>query len=334
MSGAPEDEDAGLPGGSQPLSLRLHDTSSLTGLSNTPELSSPTKSGPAEAPQYDDGDDDEDAQSDDSVHPADDILQETMKIWSQRRKNNYQRAQRDGDQPQRYNIDAFLYRWTEEGTPTAGARTRRLAQALMNPSIRDALKTQGITIISDDHVEEAASFSSTVRKEMKMLIKEPAFGVFEPFKGQSAVPTTIAQVCDTTWLDNTLKQAWPTLKKEAPNLVTFLSQVLQNQRMTQKELANMDFDDEKSPQIFLLASLFTGGYARNNSSFLRDVLGLYMLAATRTVSFCWCTSRYTASTCPWRASFAPVILQITSLMRFLRAFSSILAVRAVFREVK
>ncbi|KAK3360847.1 hypothetical protein B0T24DRAFT_692862 [Lasiosphaeria ovina] len=40
----------------------------------------------------------------------------------------------------------------------------------------------------------------------------------------------------------------------------------------------MDFDDEKSPQIFLLASLFTGGYARNNSSFLRDVLGLYMLA--------------------------------------------------------
>ncbi|KAK3384608.1 hypothetical protein B0T24DRAFT_646474 [Lasiosphaeria ovina] len=179
-----------------------------------------------------------------------------------------------GNQPQRYNIDAFLYRWTEEGTPTAGARTRRLAQALMNPSIRDALKTQGITIISDDHVEEAVSFSSTVRKEMKMLIKEPAFSVFEPFKGQSAVPTTIAQVYDTTWLDNTLKQAWPTLKKEAPNLVTFLSQVLQNQ----KELANMDFDDEKSPQIFLFASLFTGGYARNNSSFLRDVLGLYMLA--------------------------------------------------------
>ncbi|KAK3364904.1 hypothetical protein B0T24DRAFT_488258, partial [Lasiosphaeria ovina] len=71
----------------------------------------------------------------------------------------------------------------------------------------------------------------------------------------------------------------PTLKKEAPNMVTFLSQVLQNQRMTQKELANMEFDDDKSSQIFLLASLFIGGYARNNSSFLRDILGLNMLAS-------------------------------------------------------
>ncbi|KAK3361524.1 hypothetical protein B0T24DRAFT_641769 [Lasiosphaeria ovina] len=40
----------------------------------------------------------------------------------------------------------------------------------------------------------------------------------------------------------------------------------------------MDFDDKKSSQIFLLASLFTGGYIRNNSSFLRDILGLYILA--------------------------------------------------------
>ncbi|KAK0723255.1 hypothetical protein B0T26DRAFT_852798 [Lasiosphaeria miniovina] len=203
-----------------------------------------------------------------------------MRFWEQLRKNNNNQVRRQGAEHQRYNLDAFLFKLMSEGTPNHIAmNSRRLGEVLMSPSIRDALKSQGITITSDDHVAEAGSFSHVIHKEMRVLIDQPAFGVFEQFKGQASVPTTIVQVCDTAWLlENTLKEAWPTLKKYAPNLVTFLSQVLQNQRTTQKELANMNFDDDKSPQIFLLASLFTGGYARNNSPFLRDILGLYMLA--------------------------------------------------------
>ncbi|KAK3377007.1 hypothetical protein B0T24DRAFT_523721, partial [Lasiosphaeria ovina] len=219
--------------------------------------------------QHHEGDEDNDqdngGQSDDPLDPTEDILQETIRTWAQLRKNNYQRSRRQGDELQKYNLQAFLYRWTEQGSQYAGSRTQQLAQALMDPSIRDALKSQRISVVSDDHVAEAGSLSKIVRKEMKSLIEQPAFGIFEPFKGQPIVPTTIVQVCNTTSLENTLKEGWPTLNKEDPNLVTFLSQVLQNQRITQKELANMDFDGDKSSQIFLLASLFTGGYARNNS---------------------------------------------------------------------
>ncbi|KAK3364811.1 hypothetical protein B0T24DRAFT_712087 [Lasiosphaeria ovina] len=162
-------------------------------------------------------------------------------------------------------------------------------EILGSPVIRQALQSQGVIIVSDNHVDNAAAFSTTVRKEMKELVKAPAFGIFEAYKHVPERPTSIAQVCDTAWLEKTLDSAWKTLKKDAPNMVTFfLSGPPEPAKFTsfpeikKKALASIDFNDEKSSEIYLLASLLTDGYARNNRSFLRHVLGLYMLCKWHT----------------------------------------------------
>ncbi|KAK3380551.1 hypothetical protein B0T24DRAFT_697051, partial [Lasiosphaeria ovina] len=56
-----------------------------------------------------------------------------------------------GAERQGYNLNAFLFKLTSDGTPNhVIMNTRRLGEALINPSIRDALKVQGIELESRD----------------------------------------------------------------------------------------------------------------------------------------------------------------------------------------
>ena len=61
---------------------------------------------------------------------------------------------------------------------------------------------------------------------MKVLLKEPCFGKFEPYKDKD--PKIIVEACNIVWLEFILISIWPTLKKKAPLLVSFFSQVMQN----------------------------------------------------------------------------------------------------------
>lgn len=102
-------------------------------------------------------------------------------------------------------------------------------------------------------------------------------------------------MCSTPYLEGTLEHIWPTLQAKTPKMVALFFQLLQNQvvidivvgylntisnrdRLFHKNLESINVDDNNSSQICLLASLVMRGFARNNSAFLRKVLGLYMLA--------------------------------------------------------
>ncbi|KAK3360956.1 hypothetical protein B0T24DRAFT_586027 [Lasiosphaeria ovina] len=166
-------------------------------------------------------------------------------------------------------VGPFVNKWVENGT-----RAQQLADALLDPRVQEALKAKGVTVKEAD--DEQLSTSMQIRKEMKILVNEPPFGDFEPeIHSQEAVPTTVAELCNASWVEERLTQTWPTLVTKAPSMVAFFSQVLQNQS---NAVLNNTVDENNSAQICLLSSLLMRGYARNTSPFIRQVLGLYMLA--------------------------------------------------------
>ena len=83
---------------------------------------------------------------------------------------------------------------------------------------------------------------------MQALLVEPPFQQFKPHQGQPGqVASMIAEVCDTSGLETTLSQAWPTLKLiRAPTMVTFLSQALQNQFSSKDSLLQTSVDESHS----------------------------------------------------------------------------------------
>jgi hypothetical protein len=81
---------------------------------------------------------------------------------------------------------------------------------------------------------------------MKQLLKEPSFADFTPYSAESQSATTVAEVCNTSWVHDTLKRTWPTAKAKAPRLVAMLSQLLQNQRKTINKVTEAVHDEEKS----------------------------------------------------------------------------------------
>jgi hypothetical protein len=113
---------------------------------------------------------------------------------------------------------------------------------------------------------------------MGKLAEKSSFAEFNPLGGIKPNAKKIEEVCSTAGLEDSLKNAWPTMKTEAPQLVTFFSQMLQNRRKNHQSIESITADDEQSGPIYLLAALVLRGYSRNKSSFLREVLGLYMMA--------------------------------------------------------
>ncbi|KAK4232867.1 hypothetical protein C8A03DRAFT_19939, partial [Achaetomium macrosporum] len=213
-----------------------------------------------------------DDDDDDAAEPGDDIVTETVKTWNVCRTRNRRRASRGQDRPQAYNLEAFVVKWVESDN-----RTRQLGDILMDDRVREALRAQGISIryMADD-VEDPAI---KIRREMETLLKEPQFADFVPHHGLAPAPAPAsAPASAPAPLENTLTQMWPTLKTKAPTMVTFFSRALQNQFKTVDAVQETTVDEERSNQICLLASLLMTGYARNSSMFVRQVLGLYMLA--------------------------------------------------------
>ena len=53
---------------------------------------------------------------------------------------------------------------------------------------------------------------------------------------------------------------------------------MQNQRTKKNDILSIETDDDLNNDIYMLVSLLLKGYSRNKASFLRDILGLYLLA--------------------------------------------------------
>ena len=220
----------------------------------------------------DDADADADADTSTNTNASTDIVLETTTCWRKLRRSSRYRVRQGTDRARDYNMASFLREWIKDGR-----RARKLRDALLDPTIRKGLESSGIHIFDGKKEEPVIE----MRKEMQALLVEPPFEQFKPYQGagpRGQVASTIADVCDTSGLETTLSQVWPTLKSRAPTMVTFLSQALQNQFSSKDSVLQTSVDEAQSGQICLLASLLLRGYARNTSQFLREVLGLYMLA--------------------------------------------------------
>lgn len=249
-------------------------------LSEIPSQHSPQQEAESQRSSHQEDDVDDpmgsDEGSEDSLDFPEDIVPKTTTFWRSLRDANRYAAQQQGHEGKQYNVRTFLGEWVKNPL-----RAGYLADALRTSDIQEALAAQGLSIVSNDPESKPApgSFSTRiVRREMKTLITEPPFADFEPHKDLTDEKTTIAEVCSTEWLQNTLEQGWPTLKDKAPTMVALFTQLLRNQDDSYKTVVDMTSDEGSKGQIYLLAALLLRGYARNTSRFLRQVLGLYMLA--------------------------------------------------------
>ena len=120
------------------------------------------------------------------------------------------------------------------------------------------------------------SIASRIRHKLKPLQLIPSFSEFKPEEQQATDPITAEDICKTERLDKNLARAWPTLKQKAPTTVRLLSQVMQTQ--WEKDITTVQANDDFKSPIYLVVSILLGGFTRNKASFLRDVLGLYLMA--------------------------------------------------------
>ncbi|KAI1820669.1 hypothetical protein F4861DRAFT_542738 [Xylaria intraflava] len=178
------------------------------------------------------------------------ILDETFALWRHLRHSAAVRQRREPPVDARaYSMAAFVEAYVER-------YPGRLVNILMEPAIRAGLEARGLIIRSEDDATLRVD-SSIVRRELRSLIKEPIFLNFEPYAHITEEANTIADVCI---------------------LVRLLSQLLQNQFVARHDVDSIEADPEVRREVYMLSSILTRGYARNTAMFLRQVLGLYMLA--------------------------------------------------------
>ncbi|KAK3376191.1 hypothetical protein B0T24DRAFT_665210 [Lasiosphaeria ovina] len=172
-----------------------------------------------------------------------------------------------------FNFESFLVAWV--------GNTRRagyLRRVLLQPELQNALAQRDLVVREAGHEINSTDVATNIRKELKSLQETPSFSEFKPLDQQKNNPTLVADLCNTSWIGEHLHDAWPRLKTSAPSTVKLLSQVLQSQWIADKEIPGIRADDNFKSQIYLVVSLLLGGVARNKASYLRDLLGLYLLA--------------------------------------------------------
>ncbi|EAQ85709.1 predicted protein [Chaetomium globosum CBS 148.51] len=193
-----------------------------------------------------------------------DIVRETVGHWNTMRGRS-RRSRNAG----MYNLDTFIARWVENPR-----RAKQLADALLKHDVQAALESKNVVVKLAQGDDD--SIASRIRHELKPLQLNPSFSEFKPEEQQATDPITVEDICKTEWLDKNLARAWPTLKQKAPTTVRLLSQVMQTQ--WEKDITTVQANDDFKSPIYLVVSILLGGFARNKASFLRDVLGLYLMA--------------------------------------------------------
>lgn len=126
----------------------------------------------------------------------------------------------------------------------------------------------------------------TMRKGMASLMKEGPFSTFSLFEEETELPSmpggpevTLDSITGTHHIQRNIDNVWTTMEQKAPNLLLFLSQLLQNQRRSRQEiLLNLPADKAKETPIYFIVSCLMRGYAQKQTSFLRKLLGLYLLS--------------------------------------------------------
>ena len=238
---------------SEQRSPRRHGDNSLPAIHQpSSQLTDPLPSSELEDPYAEAEHEDPYAEAEHEERPVeviDNIVDETRDLWATLR--NRSRRQ--------YNIATFLKSWCSD----RGYKSALLADALADKDVREALKQRGVTITlaSDNTIFDTRQ----LRKEMRTLSQNPGFGEFKPYDDTKETANKISEVSSTQWLDSTLSGAWPTMQRDAPRLVAFLSQMLVNWKKNLEIVESTSASNDQSDAIYLLTSLFLRGYACNKT---------------------------------------------------------------------
>jgi hypothetical protein len=136
----------------------------------------------------------------DNDNVTEDIVELTVGLWGRKKQisaNRRRSRQQKQQEDLTYNLSTFLTGWCSNGRDSG-----RLAEALAQPRVREALKKRGCDIVFESEPNPTLYDSLQLRREMRSLLKEPPFGEFDPM--QHAVEgegkKTVAEVCNTTWV--------------------------------------------------------------------------------------------------------------------------------------
>ncbi|EAQ90764.1 predicted protein [Chaetomium globosum CBS 148.51] len=122
----------------------------------------------------------------------DDIIPGTVAEWQKLRCKN-RRAVNRGQIIKNIQVET-LYQWSSKG---GGGGALRLAAALRDPRIKDALEPTGIKITDSEEAGDVFH-SATVRREMKVLLTTDPFNDFKPYAHQGDDAATITEMCSTS----------------------------------------------------------------------------------------------------------------------------------------
>ncbi|KAK3360861.1 hypothetical protein B0T24DRAFT_503566, partial [Lasiosphaeria ovina] len=203
-----------------------------------------------------------------------DIVTETIKVW-QRLDARNRRQEDEGTST--FTFESFLVAWVGNAR-----RASRLRRVLLQPELQNALTRRGLIVREAGGEDDTTHVAANIRNELKTLQDTPSSSVFKPLDQQKNNPTLAADLCNTSQIGKprlvNVFMVLGRLKTSAPSTVRLLSQVLQSQRIPDKEIPGILADGDFKSRIYLVVSLILGGLARNKASYLRDLLGLYLLA--------------------------------------------------------
>ena len=123
----------------------------------------------------------------------DDIIPGTVAEWQKLRCKNMRAVNRGQDSSKTYKFETFVIKWVQG----RGGGPPRLAAALRDPRIKDALEPTGIKITDSEEAGDVFH-SATVRREMKVLLTTDPFNDFKPYAHQGDDAATITEMCSTS----------------------------------------------------------------------------------------------------------------------------------------
>ncbi|OTA99299.1 hypothetical protein M426DRAFT_325279 [Hypoxylon sp. CI-4A] len=128
------------------------------------------------------------------------IATDTIQFWRQKRSG--------------YTFERFLEAWILEKTANdrkGGTRLHKLSQVLQKASVQQRLSAVGIRVFVGDQAQPNTFEVSSLRKEFPLLVTQPAFGKFDPFKftAEGQGPCSVEDVCNTDWITSAIRDNWP-----------------------------------------------------------------------------------------------------------------------------
>ncbi|KAI2616281.1 hypothetical protein GGR54DRAFT_610251 [Hypoxylon sp. NC1633] len=243
-------------------------TSDLTDLDITSTVSASEEEQEESEPDRHEASEPNRQESDEDQQSWKTIVAETRHFW----RANWRR---------KFGFRKFLKGWILESSADGRqfrGRVPDLCSVLKDPLVRRKLEDCGVQIQFKGEEPEIGN-PAVIRRELIALSKnQPAFGKFNPqrFSLPGNGPCSVREVCSTEWIENALRESWPQLLQQSPNLGAFLTAVLSNQRQHPSKPSRPNAEFPHAKRACMISALLLGAMAPSTSSFLPMSIGIYL----------------------------------------------------------